>query len=737
MTAQSIVNHVAVRRQPGEQPRGRQPVRWPVLAGLAGFALFVVPLRGTDLAGMNGLGLISVLPLASLAGLALQVLAFVALLARRRPAPVLLGGMLVLIICCLAGVTGLVEPLPRFATSYQVSGFISYIQATGHAPPGLTAYFSWPGFLALIAFAAKAAGVSSLLPLMTWWPVLIDLALLPPFLLLARALRINWRARWFAALLLCAGNWVGQDYFSPQSFNFLLYLVFVAILLTWFSGVSQVSEVSQPSLRSGELPAVAVGAGQRAILLAIVTGIFTVSVVSHQLTPFLMLAACAGLVIVGRCAPRTLPVLLAVILIGWVSYQTVGYWSGHMSAIFGDIGSLGGNFSSSVSSRIIGTPVHRLIDYSRVGLAVAMLAAAAAGLLRRRRRGIADRALTVLLVAPVSIAALQNYGGEISMRIYLFALPAAALLTASLFFPEPRQERPEPAQPRPERQEPAQPRAGAAASKRGTARIHRPAWSLVAGGLVAVLLAWLFMFARYGNEAFEQTPRGELAAMNYIYRSGHGEKKILWLSRPAGQNATPQMPWQFRDLSQAKFVSMSAPRDPAATARVARYLASLGPHTFLITTSTEATYLRQTASFDPVWDAKFRAAMNNTKGVRLMLGNKDAAVYTAARPAGPPAGSASRAHPAPPDGSVTVWSPIGIAALFLAIVLLGARELIRACSPARRCPCGQHRRRDQRSCVRCTDQRPVSALMRPLGVAAIPAVALLLIAVAERFAVLS
>ena len=36
--------------------------------------------------------------------------------------------------------------------------------------------------------------------------------------------------------MFSVGNWVGQDYFSPQSFNYLLYLLFVALLLTWFAG---------------------------------------------------------------------------------------------------------------------------------------------------------------------------------------------------------------------------------------------------------------------------------------------------------------------------------------------------------------------------------------------------------------------------------------------------------------------------------------------------------------------
>ena len=158
--------------------------------------------------------------------------------------------------------------------------------------------------------------------------------------------------------------------------------------------------------------------------------------ISHQLTPFLMIIGCAGLVVVGRCTPRGLPILLAVIAIGWVSFATAGYWSGHMSTIFGQIGRLGGTISASVGSHLIGTPMHQFPVYGRIVLAGIIIALAVLGLLRRWHRRVTDRALVVLLIAPVSIAALQNYGGEISLRIFLFALPAAAILAACLFFPE-------------------------------------------------------------------------------------------------------------------------------------------------------------------------------------------------------------------------------------------------------------------------------------------------------------
>ena len=38
-----------------------------------------------------------------------------------------------------------------------------------------------------------------------------------------------------AAWLFAAADWVGQDYFSPQSLNYVLYLTFLAILVNWFT----------------------------------------------------------------------------------------------------------------------------------------------------------------------------------------------------------------------------------------------------------------------------------------------------------------------------------------------------------------------------------------------------------------------------------------------------------------------------------------------------------------------
>lgn len=728
MTATTRRVHQTARPdEPGSGPRGA-PSSWLSLAGpgvaaLAGLTLFLVPLRGVRLGHLTGLGLISVLPVASLAGLALLVASFVALLARRRAVPVQFSALLVALVFCLDGVTGLIEPLPRFATAYQVSGYVDYISTHGHVVPALAAYFSWPGFFAMISFVAGAAGVHSLLPLMTWWPVVIDLLLLIPFMLLTRTLRLSWRARWFAALLFTLGNWVGQDYFSPQSFNFVLYLAFLAILLTWFSGqrragrsrrIAGVRRGSAPSISTaGELPAKQLTTPMRAFCLALVILIFAVSTLSHQLTPFLMIAACLGLVLVGRCTPRALPVLLAVIVIGWVSYGTVAYWSGHINTIFGGVGNLGGTFSSSVSDRVIGTSVHKYADKSRIGLTALMLLLAVGGLVRRWFGGINDRVLLVLLVAPVTLAGLQNYGGEISLRIYMFALPSAAVLASCLFFPGTARSRAGPAV--------AVPLGGLGAHGATVEEVtgtvdraggRRPSMlAIVAAGLVAIGLAEVFLLARYGNEAFEETPPGEYAAMNYVYdHTGQGTA-VLWISRPSGINATPQMPWQYRDIAKVGFVAHDAPRAPANVTELVDRLRRLGRGAFLITTTTESAFISQTVGFPAGWEQRFRVALSGAPRLRQVYANKDAAVYQARLPA-----SAPRVRPASLATSptkYTIWSPVGLGLMLAALLLLTTREFIRECVPSRRW------------------------LLEPLAIAALPVLALFIFAVAERFVTMS
>jgi O-antigen/teichoic acid export membrane protein len=675
----------------------------PAALAAAGFALFFACLRGVDVTRMNGLGLLSVLPAGAIAGVVLLALAFMLGLARPRAHPAGLGAALAGLVICLDGVTAFIEPEPRFPTAYQIAGFVDYISRTGHAAPGLAAYFSWPGFLALVSFLTGAAGTHGLLTLLRVWPVAIDLLYLPPLFLIMRNLRISWRARWLAGFLFAVGNWVGQDYFSPQAFSYLLYLVFVAILVNWFtpagangaphvlpaSGLARLGRLAWLArlhrrifgpVRPGEMPPRPASAGQKAFLLALLIAIFTVTTASHQLTPFFMIGACVVLVLVRRCTLTGLPVLFGVILAGWISFAAVDYWSGHTSTVFGGIGQLGSNVTTSVGGRLAGaSPTHLLALHARVGLAAVIVGLAGLGLLRRRRRGIDDRVLVALLCMPVAMIGLQGYGGEMALRIYLFLLPAACVLAAYCFFPGPR--------------------AG------------RPAWpTAVILALCAMVLPVAFFVARYGNEAFEQVPPGELAAANWVYAHDAPGVRLLWLSPAPATDNTPDMPWAYEDLSRVDYLPELAPRAPASVGGLVSALRRAGPGSYLVATRTQVAALQQTASYPSDWQQRFNAAMTAAPGVQVALANSSAVIYTLHWPPGsrrPPAvRAAGVAH------SASTWNVAGVILLWLLMALLAAREFLRV-------------------------GRGAARLIRPLTLASVPLLVLLLGVVLVRFVALS
>ncbi len=459
------------------------------------------------------------------------------------------------------------------------------------------------------------------------------------------------------------------------------------------------------------------------MLLAVLIAIFVVTTVSHQLTPFLMVGVCAGLVLARRTTLTGLPVLFGVILIGWVSFAATGYWSGHLADIFGGIGHLGGNVSSGVGGRLRGaSPGHELVLYLRVGFAAAVLALAGAGLLRRRHRGIDDRVALVLTCVPFLALGLQNYGGEILLRVYLFALPLASVLAAYLFFPSTDPGRADSAAPAdvtvPASADaialpPGSPSARAGRAVRPAPPAHRSWPAVAAAAVCAIAMTGGFFIARYGNEAWEQTPRGELAAMSYLYAHDQAGARVLWLSQEPPVDVTPEMPWQYRGIEKIQYLGTKAPVNPAAIGALVGSLRAAGPGSYVITTTTQEAYLQQVASYRPGWGPAFRAHMSAAPGVRTVFANRDAVIYTLRWP---PGTRASRLDMTGGSHGVraTIWTPAGLAVLGLLLLVLLAREFIRVCG------------------------RPAAArFIRPLTLTSLPLLVLLLAIVAERFVVLS
>ncbi|MFG2498831.1 lipopolysaccharide biosynthesis protein [Streptomyces sp. NPDC048441] len=635
---------------PAEPLPRRRSVIMALLLALA-LALYWLPVMGiteADLDTMGGLGLISVLPAPTLLGAALLIGVFGSLLWMDQPHKCLLLVTLIATVVCLHALPAVLEDEPRFATAWQHLGFMEYIDRTGSAVPDLDARWSWPGFFAAATFVAKACGVSDLTEVIRWWPLAMQLLYLAPMLLLVRSMRSSWRAKWAGLWIFVLSGWVGQDYFSPQGFTYLLYLVFVAVLLVWFRAPRMLWAKRRP----GEMEVEPADRRQRAVLLMVLIALFAATVPAHQLTPFVMLGVLAVLVLVGRSELRGLPILFAVFVAVWVGFLAEPYWSGHFDELFGGVGGVGGNVSSSVSGRIEGgSSTHQLVLYARVALAGCVMALACWGWWRRRDHKYTERSLLVLTFVPFLGFGMQSYGGEMALRVFMFALPGAALLAGLALFP----------------------RAGITAKERDRDRVSIAPLAALMAGLV---LMGGFLVARWGNEPFERTRAGEVAAMDYVYEHDDPTVRLLWMSNDIIDNVTPALPWGTRDMEKVQYVPTLAPADPVLVSSLVKALKDAGPNSYLLINKSQTVYLQMDVGYPRSWDSRLIKNLDNRQELKKVLANGDATLYTLRKQ---PTGKVEKAAPGPigPQVTWTPWSVIGALAAIALVLLLAAREIVR------------------------------------------------------------
>jgi hypothetical protein len=145
---------------------------------------------------------------------------------------------------------------------------------------------------------------------------------------------------------------------------------------------------------------------------------------------------------------------------------------------------------------------------------------------------------------------------------------------------------------------------------------------------------------------------------------------------------------------------------------VVRALREAGPHTYVITTTTQEAYLAQVASYRAGWGPQFREHLGAAAGVRTVFANRDAVVYTLNWPRGTPTPDLTVPTGVSEQHS-TPWTPVGIVVLALLLLVLLTREYIRVAVPA------------------------AGRLIRPLTWVSLPMIVLLLAVVVERFILMS
>lgn len=422
----------------------RSALPWAIVAlGAAVWLLTLQPIGPDD---VSDIGLVVALPAGWWVGVGLASLALGYALTT-RPVDTRVGVAAVLLLAVILYATpAMTEALPRFNTVYVHLGFIEAIERTNRLFPDLDARFSWPVFFTAMAGVTRITGVD-LLDIAAWVPLLSTLAVLPAMWLLVRAFTDDTRLSLLALWMLLVGNWVGQDYLSPQGFNFVVYVWFLA-LAAWFYGSSRERLVRLRALlrRPMQPPPSTIAPTTdhrvRGALILVLVGLAAISVSSHQLTPFAMVGASLVLVLFGRTTLRWLPLVVGVMTAVWVVFAGYTFLAGHIEPLLRDIGNVSGAGQSGVVDRIRGNDGHMMVVTERIAFSLVVWGLGGLGVLRRLWSGHWDIAAVLLAFFPFGLIPLQSYGGEIFLRVFLFALPGMAFLGAAAILPPERTKAP-------------------------------------------------------------------------------------------------------------------------------------------------------------------------------------------------------------------------------------------------------------------------------------------------------
>ena len=368
----------------------------------------------------------------------------------------------------------LLEGTPRFRTSYTNYGYVDPVLGGVGLLRDRFIYHNWPLFPVGMATFLRTVNVSPY-AIMAAFPLAATLSYLLPLAGILRTIASSQAAREAAAVgrravplsaLWPAGlwtfavfNWTSQDYFSPQSVAFLIFLCWVYVLV-------------RVSLRQQG----AVNVTDAALLV----GLFTLIVLTHVLTSLEALGVLGALTISGLVRRRTLLLTCGLIFMVWQLNAAGPFFSFYADRLHASLFDISDFVEVNVRSRVTGSLEHAQIALLRMGTSAAVFALAGAAtlpaLLKRPWPAAVPFAIAFLvgvaIVAPASV-----YGGEMLIRVLLFSLPLLGGLVVI--------------------------------------GLRRRVFRLAFLGLLTVM-APLHILTHYGNELHDYVSPGEIAGFEFV-----------------------------------------------------------------------------------------------------------------------------------------------------------------------------------------------------------------------------
>jgi hypothetical protein len=575
--------------------------------------LWATSLPTVDLRAMTDLGLVSVLPPAYWAALVLVLTAFVVLLHTRRARDILLAGHLALLVLILHGTPALLYGSLRYGWAWKHVGIVEYVTRRGEVDPDIggafAAYHSWPGFFTLNGVLVEGSGLASALSYASWAPVVFQLALMGPLLLLFDTLTRDERQKWLAVLVFYLGNWVGQDYFAPQPFAYLMYVTVLAVCLRWLPAARDPDRLRRPrSWFRGDVPGRERGPGGRGFLVGVVVLLMVVIVGSHPLTPFMLLSALVLLVFGRQVGPAWLPWFLAGATVLWMLLMAQPFLGQNLYWIVESIARPDANALTTSGNFGQTSMEQRLVVLAGRALTAAVALLAVVGLVRLRRLGEPHVTAGLLVVSPVLLVILNAYGGEMPFRVYLFALPFLAVLAAGAVYPRP-----------------------GASSASHAARRSRTGVGVP--GLLALIVSFVmpFCLAYYGKERANYFKPEEVAASEWVY--DHAPPGSLLVA------GTTALPWAYTHYETYEYMFLStlplAEREVLERDPLGGLEASLGRRDspiYVILSDSQDAEARYTGPLPDKAVATLGAALARSPSAREVFRSGEAKVFSVTLP---------------------------------------------------------------------------------------------------------
>jgi hypothetical protein len=304
-------------------------------------------------------------------------------------------------------------------------------------------------------------------------------------------------------------------------------------------------------------------------------------------------------VIFRRSTVRRLPVLMVIVLALWFLYGAEFFLLDRLSTIFSSVGQFASNVDANLVNVTQLSSGQRLVSLMGRALTAVVWLLALAGGLRRLRQGQRDWTPVIVLFSVVILPLINDYGGEILFRVYLFALPATAFFAAASIYPS-----------------------------RTSGAARRGAWVSAA---LSMILFTGFLFAYYGKDRHYYFTPQEVEAARYLYSTAPPNSLLI--------EGTRNYPTQFLNYENFTYVPIDRePRDswqkviddPVTV--LARWLDNdKYAATYLILTRSQKSEVDELSPLPPGSIDRIERALLNSPEFRIVYRNEDAIIFASAQ----------------------------------------------------------------------------------------------------------